>query len=181
MRGFVGTHRDRSGFAARARRAMWSAPERLGSSPSSWRPPRPDLAQALAVVGGISGMLLTGPLPTNQSDNPWNGTTSDPGAINDVLALIPDEAPLSAGWYIGPHVDHRTVVYMYPNPFVRDYWSADAAPGPPVDGAEWVALRADTPGEYAQNTLEALAIIEANPRWEQVVANDAVMLYHGTS
>ncbi len=133
------------------------------------------------VIGGILGMLLAGPLPTNQSDNPWYGTTSDPAAINKALTLIPDDAAVSADWFIGPHIDHRTVVYMYPNPFVRDYWSADAAAGPPIDGAEWVVMRAGTPGEFAENTLDALAIIEADPRWEQVVGNDAVLLYHRTS
>jgi len=133
------------------------------------------------VIAGIVGMLLIGPLPTNQPDNPWYGTTSDPAAINQALALIPDDAAVSADWYIGPHVDHRTIVYMYPNPFVRDYWSADAAPGPPADGAEWVVMGAGTPGSEGENTQEALDIIDADPRWEQIVANDTVLLFHRTS
>ena len=132
------------------------------------------------IIGGILGLLLAGPLPTNQPESPWYGTTGDAAAINQALALVPDDATVSADWYIGPHIDHRTVVYMYPNPFVRDYWSADTAPGPPADSVEWVVMRATTPGEYTANTLEALAIIEADSRWERVVANDAVVLYHRT-
>jgi uncharacterized membrane protein len=132
------------------------------------------------LIGGILGTMLGGPLPT-ESDSPWAGTTTDPAAIDEALTLIPDDAPISADWYIGPHVDHRTVVYMYSNPFVRDYWSVDSATGPPTDGAEWVVMRANTPGQFGEKTSQALAIIEADPRWEQIIANDAVLLYHRTS
>lgn len=129
------------------------------------------------LIAGIIGLVAAGPLPT-VSNSLWGGTTSDPAAINAALAMIPDDAPLSADWYIGPHVGHREVVYMYSNPFVRDYWSVDSAPGPPIDGVDWVVMRANTPGEFGPNTQEALEIIETDPRWEQVVGNDAVLLFH---
>jgi len=143
------------------------------------REPLTRFAIPAVLIAGIVGVVAAGPLPGTPRGE-WGGTTGDPAAINEALAMIPDDAPLSADWFIGPHVGHRDVVYMYSNPFVRDYWSVDSVAGPPIDGAEWVVMRANTPGEYGEKTEQALEIIKADPSWEQVIANDAVLLYHRT-
>jgi len=128
------------------------------------------------LIAGILGMLFAGPLPDN--GGPWGGSTSNPQAINDAIALIPDDASVSADWYISPHMSHRTDIYMYTNPFIRDYWSADEAPGPPPDAVDWVIIEAGTPGNGGGKTADALAMIEADPHWQEVVANDYVLVYH---
>jgi uncharacterized membrane protein len=137
------------------------------------------LLVAGVLVGGVLGMFFAGPLPATDAPNPWAGGTSDPEAIDAALALIPSDGRVSSDWFIAPHTAHRTVIYMYPNPFIRDYWSADEAPGPPRDGADWVIMRTSTPGNSGEDkTAEALQMIEADPRFEQVVANDTVLLFH---
>jgi hypothetical protein len=54
--------------------------------------------------------------------------------LASAVALVPDDAPVVATYTLTPHLTRRRMVYMYPNPWIADYWGIDGSdtddPGP---------------------------------------------------
>ncbi len=75
----------------------------------------------------LAATLLTcaiwGAAPFSQltTASPWV-TPSGVRALNHLEQSLPPNAVVSAWYPIVAHVDHRTQVYMWPNPFAQYYW-----------------------------------------------------------
>ncbi|MCZ7532535.1 MAG: DUF2079 domain-containing protein [Acidimicrobiia bacterium] len=155
------------------------------TSVSKDKPTRPVLAAVLVgavVIAGGLGTFLAGPLPRNDPGNPWAGYSSQPGEVRRALDLIPGDAVVSADWFISPHLTHRDTIYMYPNPFVRDAWGVASEPPPPsADTVEWVVVRTDTLDnngtDKSGRTARAFELIQTDPQFEEVVANEWVVVF----
>jgi len=136
------------------------------------------------VVVALAANLVAGPWPTVFANTGWGGTTDNPAAIREAMAMVPGDAVVAADWAIAPHMAHRRRIYMFPNPFVRVYWSAGADPPPPSETVEWVIVRVQRKERGAsidEEAARALAIVRDDPTFEEVVANDWVLLFHRRS
>ena len=63
--------------------------------------------------------------------------------LHAAMAMIPPDAVLSAHYTFVPHVDHRTEIYMFPNPFKASYWGTFKTEGqrlPQADRVQYVLL-----------------------------------------
>ena len=63
--------------------------------------------------------------------------------IEKAMALIPDDAVVSAFYSYVPHLDHREEIYMFPTPFKAAYWGTFKQEGqrlPQADRVEYIML-----------------------------------------
>jgi uncharacterized membrane protein len=61
--------------------------------------------------------------------------------LKKAMAMIPDDAVVSAFYGYVPHVDHREEIYMFPNPFQASYWGTFKQEGqrlPQADRVEYI-------------------------------------------
>ena len=59
------------------------------------------------------------------------------------IAMIPDDASVSAFYAYVPHVDHREEIYMFPTPFRAAYWGTFKQEGqrlPQADGVDYILV-----------------------------------------
>lgn len=75
-------------------------------------------------------------------------------ALNEALDRLPDDAGVTATYYIVPHVTHRRRVYEWPNPFEAAYWGVAGENTHPVSNADYLLidtqLLGDTEPLYAR-------------------------------
>jgi uncharacterized membrane protein len=95
---------------------------------------------SLGVGAGAQVWLAPNPLSAPAR---WPSQSTDHGVIDRALALIPEDAVVSAFDTFVPHLTHRTTVYQFPNPWRRlNYGPLDAVlPNP--RSVEWVVVRTD--------------------------------------
>lgn len=98
------------------------------------------LQLGIVVLAG-AGLFIFGPNPIVQGYNPWDGSTSDPEGVEAAIEVIPEDAVVSADWFLTPHLAHRPEIYMFPLPFREDVWSVPGAPLPSADGVDWVIVQ----------------------------------------
>jgi len=81
------------------------------------------VAVGLVAVSTLVTAHLWGPTPIGRVEA---AIASPNGAsvphLHKAIALIPDDAVVSAFYGYVPHVDHRKEIYMFPNPFKASYW-----------------------------------------------------------
>jgi uncharacterized membrane protein len=81
-------------------------------------------AVAAVAVCSVWACFLWGVLPFSASRiSYWKGSNPEVQAINAVEAALPANAVVSAYYPYVSHIDHRTRVYMWPNPFRAQYWA----------------------------------------------------------
>lgn len=136
---------------------------------------------ALAAVGlVVAGPVPDGPFLPGVDDrhpsmaNPWGWSSLRPEMIDEAIAQIPSDAVVSADYTVAPHLAHRTTIYMFPNPFVRRFWSIPGDPLPPADEVEWIVVRP----LIARTTPEVGDGLEQAERagFERVVDNEEVIV-----
>jgi hypothetical protein len=71
----------------------------------------------------LAGLWLWGPVPGSRHPATWP-TRSEAylEAANEAVSLVPPGAVVSAHYRFVPHLDHRTEIYEYPNPWVLTNW-----------------------------------------------------------
>lgn len=81
------------------------------------------LAGVIIAVSLIANYTLS-PSPVSQNFNQsyWNIRSSHKKTIEAALSLIPKDAPVSAVYYMVPHLSHREKIYEFPNPFMTANW-----------------------------------------------------------
>ncbi len=112
-------------------------------------------ARSMKLRGALVGLVLGasvlcahlwGPTPLSGKRVP----IADPASptthyIQEAIRLIPDDAAVSAGYNIVPHVDHWPRIYMFPNPFKATFWGTFDREGerlPEADSVEYVVVPA---------------------------------------
>lgn len=102
---------------------------------------------ALAAPGVVLAMALAAnvawsPSPIGSEDEVWIEPDRLDAQRDVVLAMIPDDAVVSADPFVVTHLGHRAKAYMFPNPWVADAWGAQGQPALPDPATvEWVVAR----------------------------------------
>ncbi len=134
------------------------------------------MVSVAVVAAAVAANVAWSPSPVGRHAEEWITDSGSDQVVADALARIPAGDVVSAGAFLTPHLAHRPVVYLYPNPFSRSYWAVDGVALPPTDEVEWVVVRpGDVAGDEAKATYEGL---RAGGEWEVVVDDPTVVLLH---
>ena len=95
-----------------------------------WTIPRRILVVAvtgLFLVCAIASNVGYSKLPVNRLgkiQKRYHQYRTDPGvrSLHELIARVPEDAAVSADYTVVPHLSHRRGIYMFPNPFVPNYW-----------------------------------------------------------
>ena len=120
------------------------------------------VAVGLVAVATLVTAHLWGPTPIGRQE----AAIASPSGqsiphIKKAIALIPDDAVVSAFYAYVPHVDHREEIYMFPNPFKASYWGTFKQEGqrlPQASRVEYVFV----PTALDHEPLEVLNRIRAD-------------------
>jgi len=99
---------------------------------------------ALVAATALVTAYLWGPTPLGRNE----AYIADPNGasipyIRQAMAMVPDDAILSAHYTYVPHVNEREKIYMFPNPFKANYWGTFKTEGqrlPEADAVEYVMV-----------------------------------------
>jgi uncharacterized membrane protein len=89
----------------------------------------------------------------------WSTPHPRHDSLRRAIALIPDDASVSASYQLVPHLTHRRHVYDWPNPFTPAVWGNDNCnrlPDPTT--VEWVALDLTQVGEPNRALFDAMTV-----------------------
>ncbi len=78
---------------------------------------KPKLVLSLILAMGLISYFAYGPFTVLYRINDFNTNTAHVKAGYEALDLIPKDASLSASSWALPHLSHRSMIYMFPNPF----------------------------------------------------------------
>jgi len=73
----------------------------------------------------------------------------------EALSLIPKNSTVSATYLFVPHLSHREIIYMFPNPFKETYWGCEFGnytPPPPTKDVDFIILD-DTPNHFEEENI----------------------------
>ncbi|MEM5836421.1 MAG: DUF2079 domain-containing protein [Candidatus Aenigmatarchaeota archaeon] len=70
------------------------------------------------------------------------------------ISIIPKNATVSATYLFVPHLSHRKIIYMFPNPFKEAYWGLEFGnfTPPPLKDVDYILLD-DTPNEFEKKEI----------------------------
>jgi uncharacterized membrane protein len=134
-------------------------------------------AAAVLVVSGVVAVVV-GPWPRAIGVKPLGGRTTltaeHIAALSEAVALVPDDAPVSASNPAGAHLSARRYIYSIPL----------------LERAEWVVVdlddpwvvRSDSPllNRHPEVVRAFVARVESDPRWRKVFARDRVLVFQRT-
>jgi hypothetical protein len=78
------------------------------------------------------------PLSRNPTSSLW--TTYRSPWSSAAVGLIPKNAPVSATFYLVPHLTHRVHVYEFPNPFIATNWGVPGSRLPDPGDVDYLAV-----------------------------------------
>jgi uncharacterized membrane protein len=102
------------------------------------------LATTMVFVAAFVSCVFWGLAPFSRQSYP-HASPSSPQvlAVNSLLRLVPANAVVSAYYPYVAHLDHRTRIYEWPNPFRAEYWGLYSQEGqrlPFADQVQYVVL-----------------------------------------
>jgi uncharacterized membrane protein len=106
---------------------------------------------AVVVLASLACNNTFGPYPTSVGNVSMLVSTiinfgkqdSRTALMDEAVGLVPPGASVSAAYLFVPHLTHREIVYMFPNPFRESYWGAmlgNYTPPTPTVDADYVLL-----------------------------------------
>ncbi len=101
------------------------------------------------------------PSPLGTGDAVWSTDQPRLEAMRDAIALVPDDAAVTATYTMLPHLTHREQIYNWPNPWVPSYWGNDDTerlPDPEV--IEFVVVDRSQVGADQAELLERLVGVD---------------------
>ncbi len=121
-------------------------------------------------------MLSPSPLAKPENRSVWATAHPRHDSMRAALAIIPDDAAVTASFQLVPHLTHRRHVYDWPNPFVPSMWgNDDCSTLPPSTIIDYVALDVWHIGDDNQALFEALFRAPDAP-FEVVLEDEAVIV-----
>ncbi len=100
------------------------------------------VAVGLVAAAALVTAHLWGPTPLGRNEAAIASPNGESVPhLKTAMAMIPDDAVVSAFYGYVPHVDHREEIYMFPNPFQASYWGTFKQEGqrlPQADRVEYV-------------------------------------------
>ena len=99
------------------------------------------------------------------------------------LALVPDDASVTATYQLLPHLAHREQIYDWPNPFVPAYWGNDDCYRLPSPTAiDYVVVDRNAAGVGDAGTVElALAAPGFNSDATRILHRDGALYVIGNT
>lgn len=80
--------------------------------------------------------------------------------LRGAIEVVPDDAAVVATYNLSPQLARRDEVYMWPNPYRREYWGAGDAPALPDPGfVEYLALDRSTMGEESREFADEVIAV----------------------
>jgi uncharacterized membrane protein len=89
-----------------------------------FRAVRTALVPYLLVCAYVTNVAWS-PSPISPNDTFWATPNPRHEVMREALALVPDDASVTATYNLGPHLSHREEIYDWPNPWVPAYWGND--------------------------------------------------------
>ncbi len=93
-------------------------------------------------------------------------------ALNEMMAIIPKDASVSASYEIVPHLTHRNKIYDFPNPFESHYWG-NWKEKPPLEYPEYLLLNRG----HVEEHKEVLQPLVDNGTYVEVKSSDDFALF----
>jgi hypothetical protein len=132
------------------------------------------IAIGAVVLTALWSTILWGPLPWSRNDLAhWAPSHPGAEAARRIIEKVPEDAVLSAHHLVAPHLAHRPLIYMFPNPFrVVLYGPDDRLAGSrledPAEQIEYVVLpvnRTETEARDWAAIEEAFIVVSTNEYW----------------
>lgn len=132
------------------------------------------IAIGAVVLTALWSTILWGPLPWSRNDLAhWAASHPGAEAARRIIEKVPEDAVLSAHHLVAPHLAHRPLIYMFPNPFrVVLYGPDDRLAGSrledPAEQIEYVVLpvnRTETEARDWAAIEEAFIVVSTNEYW----------------
>ena len=120
------------------------------------------------------------PSPLNERDSlVWSRPAARHESLRTALAMVPDDASVTASYQLLPHLAHRREVYDWPNPFWAAVWgNDDCARLPDPRTVEYVVLDLTQIGANNQTLFDAMTV--ADGPFETVFRDDNVIVLRRT-
>ena len=123
-----------------------------------WRAPRLRAwLVALLIGSSLVSNIAWSNSPISDNYSVWARNTPRTEVMRKAVALVPDDAVVTATYRLTPHLTHREQIYDWPNPWVESYWGVDDGyrlPDPSV--VEWIAIDRQNVSEQHVDVLEEL-------------------------
>lgn len=123
-----------------------------------WRRRQRTVRGLLLVIVALSAWHTTtawGPSPIGEQYNLgwWPRDLPHQDALRGALAVVPDDAAVSATYNLVPHLTHRVTIYEWPNPWIVGNWGTSSSPPPDADDADWIVIDTTLLGGEDQTAL----------------------------
>jgi uncharacterized membrane protein len=106
----------------------------------SWRVARGAVA-VMAVTALLSNAAWSpSPLSNAYNSGIWAKRIPRHVSFDRAVALVPDDAGVSASYYLIPHLTHRKYAYEWPNPWILGNWGLPGEPTPAPTTADYIVL-----------------------------------------
>ena len=127
------------------------------------------------LVGAVAATALTtsvawGPSPVaSDFDSGYWPLTPDPRlpTLRAAVAMVPEDASVSATFSFVPHLTHRTHIYDWPEPWKLVNWGIRGENLHDPGGVEWIVVDRRPGGEYDRRLIERLLQGEFEVRLEK--------------
>lgn len=132
------------------------------------------IAVAVLAASSLVASYLWAPVPWGRTELFYGQPDNDfANSGRELIALVPDDAVLSAHYRITPHTAHRTEIYQFPTPFRAVLYGADGnVDGPRIpdraERVEYVLLPTSTESYPHDDWLlidEAFELVDQNDYW----------------
>jgi uncharacterized membrane protein len=114
------------------------------------------------IIFSLVGNNYLGPNSTSIRSNSiietiknFNHFNEQEKARYEAVSMIPEDATVSATYLFVPHISHRKIIYMFPNPFKEAYWGAELGnftPPTPTKDVDYIILD-DTLNEFEEKNV----------------------------
>jgi hypothetical protein len=94
------------------------------------------------VATSLAANVAWSPSPIGRpfDDGYWARPDPRHAAMRAAVALVPDDAGVSASYTLIPHLTHRTYAYEFPNPWRVTNWGAHGENPPDPDTVSWLVI-----------------------------------------
>jgi uncharacterized membrane protein len=114
-------------------------------------------ARRLPMQTFLVGGILAASIVTNVAWSPspigrefdrgtWAKASPRHAAIREALSVVPDDAGVSATYYLVPQLTHRVHIYEWPNPWVAAHWGVRDENPPPPSVVDYLVVDTDLLG-----------------------------------
>ena len=125
-------------------------------------------------VGAVAGNMAWSPSPLGREFDSgiWARRVPRHDTFDRAVRMVPEEASVSASYYLIPHLAHRREAYEWPNPWILVNWGLSGEEAPDPDSVDYLVLdRA-----LGQEPVLVESLIADGGAYEVLLDQDGVLL-----